>query len=137
MTDLPPGVRRITSIHIAIIPHGKQRYPTVGDWQYEGPRDATHLMIKVSGMPDQRMEQAVAIHELVEALLCNAAGITQEEVDAWDMGPGKTFDEPGDSDEAPYHLQHMIANEHESRFVEAIGLNLDDYDNVVSSIPED
>jgi len=135
---LPAGVRRITSIHIAIIPHAKQRYPTVGDWQYEGPRDATHLMVKVSAMPDQRMEQAIAIHELVEALLCNHAGITQEEVDAWDIvGPGAALDDPGDDVDSPYHAQHVAATEFEERFVEAVGLTWDEHDNAINSIPED
>jgi hypothetical protein len=118
-------------IVIETIDHKDQRYDTVGDWQTDTPFTfcmqpagniaGVHcdLLIRVSRMKDWRSEALVAIHELVEALLCKHAGITAEQVDAWDMHSGDYCfgkpvkegypDEPGDSSRAPYHLQHLAA----------------------------
>ena len=52
----------------------------------------------------------VAVHGLVEALLCKAHRVTTEAVDAWDMGPGKELEEPGDDPRAPYHREHEFAS---------------------------
>ena len=95
-------------IEIQVIPHNLQRYPTPGDW-YLDPSTG-RLMIKVSDTGDWRSDALVAVHELVEALLCRAAGIEASAVDNYDMlysGEG----EPGDDPAAPYHEQHQLATE--------------------------
>lgn len=94
-------------ISIETIAHKDQRYDTIGDWFYR--KDET-LCIKISEM-NEDSELLVAIHELVEAYLCKKAGVTQEQVDEWDM-PFKDFTgnyEPGDDPKAPYHRQHTLA----------------------------
>jgi hypothetical protein len=82
-------------------------------------------------MPDERHQQLVAVHELVEALACNVDDVSPESVDAFDMGPGAELDEPGNSPEAPYHAQHMMATEIEKRLAEALHVAWDEYDAAV------
>jgi hypothetical protein len=53
-------------IVIETIPHLDQRYKTCGDWFYEGE----DLHIKVSDLKDWKKEATIAVHELVEAILC-------------------------------------------------------------------
>lgn len=88
-----------------MIPHEQQRYDTEGDWQSFGD----DLLITVSEKPDLRKCVAIAIHEIVEAVLCSQAGITQEQVDAWDMSH-LDVKEPGDLPDAPYNRQHCVAS---------------------------
>lgn len=119
--------RSIKEIRIRFIPRSEQRYDTCGDWMYED--DALHIL--VSQMPDQRHQQLVAVHELVECLICNVDGVTQEMVDAFDMGPGADLDEPGESPDAPYRTQHAVATEIEKRLAEALHVAWEEYDAAV------
>ena len=64
--------------------------------------------MRVSALTDWRHSALIAVHELVEALLCKAHGVTTEAVDTWDMGPGHELDEPGDDPRAPYHREHEL-----------------------------
>ena len=99
-------------IVIETIDHELQRYPTCGDWKVYN----YSLQINVSNVDDWRMEALVGIHELVEAVLCIDKGISQESVDKFDIAFEKArehaiggIEEPGDSPEAPYHIQHGYA----------------------------
>lgn len=92
-------------IVIEVVPHERQRYPTVGDWQFVG----SELHITVSAVSDWRSQALVAVHELVEALLCLAHGVPQELVDEFDMSHPE-LDEPGADPRAPYRLQHQSAD---------------------------
>jgi len=120
-------MQSIERIVIEFIPQEQQRYDTCGDWFYEG----TTLVLKVSKMAKQTWQQAVALHELFEALACNARGVTQEQVDAFDMGPGKDLDEPGESPLAPYQFEHQCASVAERLFIAAIGESWSLYDKSV------
>src|SRR5215475_13697821 len=99
-------------IVIEVIPHSDQRYDTVGDWitdktiTWLGRND---LLIRVSDTGSDNSNFLIALHEFVEAMLCAEYGITQQQVDDFDMGPGKNMVEPGDSVDAPYHEEHKIA----------------------------
>lgn len=99
------------NIHVQIIPHNKQRYPTVGDWFFD--TNGT-LHIHVSKMQDSRHERLVAIHEIIEAVLCDEVGINEAEVTKFDVefeearSVGNTT-EPGDVLQAPYYRQHQFA----------------------------
>lgn len=102
-------------IIIDFIPHKDQRYDTCGDWIFNddiGKGD--YLVIKVSETIDWRSSALVAVHELIEAILCKHAGITSEQVDAFDIGwksPGPPIEEPGDDPRSPYFHQHQFATE--------------------------
>ncbi len=118
---------KIDRIVIEFIPQDRQRYPTAGDWFHEGDT----LVLKISRMGSEVHQQAVAIHELVEALLCNVAGVTQEAVDRFDMVEGKDLDEPGFDAQAPYHVQHCWADVVERTFIAAAGVSWSAYDEAV------
>src|SRR5271168_4141167 len=92
-------------IVIETIPHASQRYPTCGDFWRDA--DGT-LQIRISDLGNARAETLVAIHELVEQTLTEAAGITNQQIDEFDMGHPE-LDDPGASEHAPYHLQHTAA----------------------------
>lgn len=124
-------------IIIETIPHENHRYTTVGDWFYDN--DGT-LHIKVSKLSDERREVLIAVHELVEVVLCKQAGITVEQVDKFDM---ETFDykdhpdeEPGDDPSAPYVKQHCIATGVERILAAELGVNWKEYEDELGELPE-
>jgi hypothetical protein len=83
-----------------------------GDWFYD---TAGNLTIRVIGSDLAEPETFLfALHELVEAMLCRARGISQEAVDRFDTAFGSTIDhapdeEPGDHPAAPYRNEHRFA----------------------------
>lgn len=143
-------------IIIETIPHSEQRYPTVGDWYYTeepkfienndgtGTREPTGieqvLHIKVSKMENWRYEALVAIHELAEVLMCKFAGVTQEQVDMYDMEfeknrkPGDVS-EPGDYVAAPYFKQHGVASGIERIIGAELGVDWNNYADAVEALP--
>ena len=131
------------NIIIEVIPPTKQRYQTVGDWQvapadvetrvFSGPPQPVDLLVRVSNTGDRRANCALIVHELVEAMLCSLQGVTQAEVDEWDMGPGAELDEPGDSQLAPYHDQHVKAELLERQLANFLGLEWDEYMGLIET----
>jgi len=99
------------NVRIEVIPHKDQRYETVGDWFFEPNGDIT---IRVSKLANWKREMLVAVHELVEVLLCKSDHVSQKAVDEFDIlyekhrSKGDTS-EPGDWPDAPYARQHCIA----------------------------
>jgi hypothetical protein len=122
-------------IVIETIDHSKQRYPTVGDWQIG---KAGNLHITVSKMSDQRYEFLVAAHEMIEAYLAIHAGVSPKAVDRFDKAyeanrkPGDDS-EPGDDPRAPYHKQHVFAENVERLLAAELGVDWQAYDHEVSS----
>jgi hypothetical protein len=66
------SAERHHNLHIVIdtIPHSRQRYPTVGDWQID---KAGNLHITVSKMSDQRYQFLIGMHDAIEACLAMAS----------------------------------------------------------------
>lgn len=108
-------------IDIRSIPHAHQRYNTCGDWYTFKDGGMETMKIFVSSLPTREEMYLIAIHELIEAFLCECRGITQTEVDRFDkdfeskrcrgdsdlsMNP---CEEPGDDPSAPYYKQHQFA----------------------------
>jgi hypothetical protein len=119
-------------IEIRFIDHGKHRYETVGDW-YESGEIGT-VIIDVSKMKDPRYEFLVAVHELIEMYLCDFAGITEKEVDKFDMGPGKDSDDPGMESEAPYRHQHLAATGIEMQLAALVDVDWKKYEEYLESL---
>jgi hypothetical protein len=127
-------------IIIETIPHEEQRYPTVGDWFFDHPRPDKILTIRVSRMGDWRYEVLVAVHELVEVLLCLHKGVSQKSVDKFDMkyeAARKRGDEsePGDDPRAPYKDQHCIATAVERLLAPMLGVSWKKYEQKINSLP--
>lgn len=123
-------------IIIEDIPHKRQRYDTAGDWFYTGKGKKRTLHIKVSATKKPEFAKLVAIHELVEVMLCERDGVSQREVDAFDFAfkPSEVNDEPGDDPNAPYQRQHNFATAVERMLCAAMGLKWDDYAEAIESL---
>lgn len=110
------------NIEIRFVDHSEQRYNTVGDWEYlPAPFEGAErtLRVTVSRTGSWQSSVAIAIHELIEGVLCVENGVAQYEVDTYDKGfeilytehPERfASDEPGDSPDAPYYVQHGVAS---------------------------
>jgi len=114
-------------IVIEAIPHAAQRYDTWGDWYYDP--DGT-LQIRVSSdvpeLPSAAHQFLIALHELVEVKLCEARGVTQEQVDAFDFAHqddcNEAGTEPGDLPDSPYRREHRFAMLVEHLMAHELGL---------------
>jgi hypothetical protein len=138
-------------ILIETIPHSEQRYPTVGDWQWKTVGDSFGtgssdinvlepvLCIRVSRLSDWRYEALVGLHEAVEALLCKQAGVTEHDVDTFDLAFEANrlpdhLDEPGNHPEAPYHDQHLYATAIETALACWLKVGWEKYESEIDSL---
>ena len=114
----------ISKIVVNVIPHNQQRYNTCGDWQF---KDDT-LQIDVSDTGDEFMNFLIARHEQDEAMLCLRRGISQKEVDDWDMSHEDTGTDDFSADmDAPYHQSHCDALSAEWVMASLLGVNWKEY----------
>jgi len=98
-------------IDIRFIPQSEMRpeAPGIGDWFWEGET------LHVRAVTGQGVETSflVALHEMVEAVLCNKHGVSEAAVDAFDaqfeLEEHGEDDEPGDDPRAPYRAEHRQA----------------------------
>jgi hypothetical protein len=121
----------IQAVEIRFVKPEKMRYDTVGDWQFNHEK----LVIKVAD-PEYTPVMSVllvALHELVEAILCDADGISQQAVDAWDKTHADD-DDPGGNPAAPYHKQHMAAELIERLMAKFLGVSWHQHDKTVEHI---
>ena len=94
-------------IVIETIFHGHQRYPTAGDWLIDKRTGDITIFVSQTGYDLSNM--LVIAHELAEVFWCLRNGITQEQVDDWDIRHPDE-DDPGSNPMAPYHLGHMLGD---------------------------
>ena len=102
-----------TRIIIEAVSPDKQRLPCYteefsGDWYHNPGNGDLHIRVTAADVWDQEDAFLVALHELIEARLCFKAGVTQGEVDKFDLA-FTGDDEPGDQADAPYQKQHRQA----------------------------
>lgn len=128
------------NVTIQVIPHSKQRYPTVGDWFFD---KRGNLTIRVSKLSDWRREMLVAFHELAEVLVCKHRKISQASVDRFDKqfekdrakGKHGEDDEPGDDRKAPYRKQHFFATNVEALLCDQLDVDWASYESELSNLP--
>lgn len=115
-------------INVEVIKHKDQRYETCGDW-YTALRDyeLIDLQVKVSDTGDSHYNQLIAVHEIVEAILCTAHGIPESYVTEWDKANPDSPD-PGSIPGCPYYRQHMIATMIERVIAAELDINWNDYE---------
>lgn len=129
------------NVSIKVIPHKEHRYPTVGDWWFDASKST--IEIRVSDMNNWRYEMLVAVHELIEVLICKHKGITTKQVDKFDMqfekeraqGKHPDYAEPGDQPKAPYRDQHCIATGVERILAACLGVCWEHYAQAIESLP--
>lgn len=125
------------TIIIKTIPHKYQRYSTVGDWFFD---DSGDLQIRVSDLGDDKMNAAIALHEMAEALMCKANGVSQKEVDDFDMQfeaqrQEGNLEQPGDNVLAPYFIEHGVASGIERIFAAEMGIDWNAYTKAIEALP--
>lgn len=125
-------------VDIAVIPHRRQRYETVGDYyEVEGK---TYL--RVSELSDWRREFLVALHEMVEMAWARHWDISNDEIDAFDMdfearrAEGDTS-EPGDDPACPVYTGHQIATLIERAMAFVLEVPWSEYDAEINALSQD
>ena len=97
----------------------EHRYNTLGDWY--------GTIITVTELANPKYIDLIAIHELVEMVLCRHAGITPDMVDEWDMKLHPDAPDPGTIPDCPYGQQHAVATMVEQMVCGALGLDWTTY----------
>jgi hypothetical protein len=128
------------NVKIEIIPHNRQRYPTVGDWFFD---KRGNLTIRVSKLSDWRREMLVAFHELAEVLICKHRNISQTAVDRFDKkfeadrakGKHGEDDEPGDHPKSPYRREHFFATNVEALLSAELDVDFCKYEEEIYKLP--
>lgn len=123
-------------IQLRTISHSQQRYPTVGDWEIG---EDGSIVISVSDMGNEDYALLVAAHELIEVWLCRKRGISQQEVDAFDIEyennrPEGDFSEPGNDPRAPYQKEHQFATKIERELAKELGVKWRQYNATVEAL---
>lgn len=131
-------LEHLPKISIEVIPHNDQRYETCGDWIY----GSEGLKIRISET-NPKYEFLVAVHELIEALLCNFKDIKEQDVTDFDMDFERMRDhsprivgddEPGDNENAPYHHEHQMASRVERWIGDSIGIDWNEYEKIINNL---
>lgn len=136
--------QHLPKITIHTIPHEKQVYETVGDWRIGDNK----VDIYVSEM-NPEYEFLVGIHETIEFYLCKMAGVSEDEVNAFDMDyeesrrdgcdamcgcrPTKTS-EPGFDKHAPYKKQHAFATQIEKLLAKFLKVKWKEYEKTINEL---
>lgn len=117
-------------IIIDVIDHKDQRYSTVGDWQYD---EEGNLIVKVSKLGSWKKESLVGLHEIIEALLCRSAGVSEHDVDQFDFN-FKGDGEPGDDPNCPYRRQHFFAETVERMMADKFHIDFAEYEKQLEAL---
>jgi hypothetical protein len=122
--------------NIETIPHGAQRYDTVGDYWTDSDGIT---QFRVSHLGDWRMEFLIAIHEQVEKAITRWQGLSENAIDEFDFRFDREkkpcpMNEPGDCFRAPYHDAHIIATAIEALLAQQIGVNWEEYSKKVEAL---
>jgi hypothetical protein len=116
-------------IVLETISRSEQRYDTVGDW-FTDADGVAH--IRITNSFDRRYAWLLMLHELVEFILCQQRGISQESVDKWDM-EWKDEGEPGDHPNAPYYHEHQFAEVLERYLASELDVDWGEYERSFES----
>lgn len=128
------------NVRIKTIPHHFQEYDTVGNyWRDAGECGAEVIEIRVSRMRDRRYEFLVALHELIEAFLCDWRRIPFGKITRFDIEyesrrrKGEPA-EPGASARAPYRREHQFAERMERIVARELEVDWLKYDRAVARL---
>ncbi len=127
-------------IVIETIDHKDQAYPTVGNYWISDEDGSFHIVVSHT---EDKYDQAVILHELVELFAVINKGISIDSIDAFD----KEFEsvrenfptlignqEPGNMISAPYHEEHKLATAIEKIFCAASGIEWSKYEEVLNNL---
>lgn len=118
-------------INIKSIPSELMRYPTCGDYWTD---ENGVLQIRVTEM-NKRSMQSVVLHEIVEKFVTEYQGISEKEIDKFDINyennRTENDTEPGDSPDCIYKDAHSFAIAIEMLLANKLGVDWDNHDNLV------
>ncbi|MDE1855239.1 MAG: hypothetical protein KGH57_02905 [Candidatus Micrarchaeota archaeon] len=120
----------IPGLRVIEVPHGEQRYNTIGDW-VPPIRKGAPAQIRVSSMEDKRYVELVALHETVEYELCRIFRRSDQKAVAFDVNYRGPAEEPGDDRRAPYHPEHVIATFFEKAWAKVRRVDWNTYSDTV------
>jgi len=118
-------------IEVDAIRHKDQRYDTVGDWEFTP--DGSKLTVRVSNTGTATYNVCVAVHEIIEAVLCKVRGIKDEVVTEWDKAH-EDHPDPGSIPGCPYYREHMFAMMVERAFAAELDIDWMDYEAVLENM---
>ena len=90
-------------------------------------------------MKAKNYEFLVAIHEAIEAMLCKRRHIDERLITQFDINFEKhreadNYDEPGDSEHAPYRKEHFFATNIERQIALELGIDWLKYNKKINSL---
>jgi hypothetical protein len=128
-------------ITIKIQPKEKMRYDTVGDYFMErnGHGEISALHFEIADTGNDYYNRMILIHEMVEQLLCESRGISEESITAFDEAFEKNrkegnTSEPGDERNAPYRDPHCFATGIERMICAILQIPFKEYDDCVTNL---
>ena len=68
-------------------------------------------------------------------MLCKESGVTEEQVDAFDLSHPEEH-EPGENPDAPYYHQHKNATYIEEMLMQFLGVSADEYGTVMENLQD-
>lgn len=121
-------MKHLPSTLSCVVPHTLQKYDTAGDYAELDGR----WFITVSALPDWRMEALVFLHEFVEMCLTKNSGVDWGDITKFDVESG--HDDPGSLETAPYHKEHIVAEQLEKKFAELLGIEWSKYNEALDAL---
>jgi hypothetical protein len=116
------------------------RYKSIDDWQdpdeiklYKNGKyiiESLQFNTQVADMDNMDYNFLVLMHAIVEQYLCYKHKITDEQVTKFDK-EHTHCDNPGEHEEAPYHSEHVIANDVESMLSVALKIDWNKYEKAI------
>lgn len=119
-------------LNLKSVPIESQRYRSIDDWF--DPKITTDGFIKfatvVGNTGNWKYDLLVLYHALTEQILCYDRKISDKKVTEFDLAH-IDHENPGELENAPYHKEHMIANDVESIMANALEINWTDYEKAI------
>lgn len=138
-------------VTVDTVEHTSQRYDTWADWEVDWMVDlddpidvqpVPNLKVTVSRVNNWRYEYLSFLHEFLEATLCLHLGISQAQVDHFDIDyeerrmKGERWaacgceitDDPGSDLHAPYRVAHLYAESVEYGLAKLLEVDPKEYD---------
>ena len=127
------------NITVKTVPHEQQPFQNVGDWRFDENGD---LAMIVSDMGNWKYEALVAVHELIEVIMCKDRGVSTEVVDGFcqlfedERAAGlHTVEEEGGFDyRSPNRNEHIFATGVEMALAGQICVDWNEYSKTVMEL---
>lgn len=116
------------------------RNEQAGDWSFVNTNEGYSCLLATSvPLKDPRHRFLIQFHEMIEAVLCDYRGITDEDVTKFDekfeceraAGLHSQTEEDGDDPRAPYRKEHFAATTMERMMAAELGVDWKEYEQAI------